>query len=295
MDFSELETLVARVPHLSVDEILAHPRLPEARKIYIERHLTLYDGDPFLTRLLIESGRFVVNKVALALHAAQDLSRRETWLTISRLKQEMAMFGLTSGRQIDHLVARLRAVGFLDLIIPDGDRRLRLLCPTEKMLAHDRDWLLIYHKALARLRPQNDYRPALRRDRAFQIAHGRVALRFLPLSAKAFATLPEMMLFFNRAAGHMVITALLHAALSEPDHPHAPIPFAELAERFGVSRTHVRDLLVDAESAGLVRLHGRGGRLVEILPRLRAGYDRSVATGLSLHDLVYAVTTGRLS
>ena len=41
---------------------------------------------------------------------------------MGRLKQEMAMFGLTSPRQIDHLVARLRAVRFLDLVVPDGDR-----------------------------------------------------------------------------------------------------------------------------------------------------------------------------
>ncbi len=47
---------------------------------------------------------------------------------MGRLKHEMAMFGLTSARQIDYLVARLRAVGFLDLsVVPDGDRRLRIL------------------------------------------------------------------------------------------------------------------------------------------------------------------------
>ena len=293
MDGSELEALAAGVPHLSIDEILAHPRFPAARKVYVERHLAIYGRDPFLTRLLIESGRFVVNKVALVLHAAQDMSRPETWLTIGRLKREMAMFGLTGGRQIDHLVARLRAVGFLDLDIPDGDRRLRILKPTEKMLAHDRDWLRIYHESLALLCPQNDYGPALRRDRAFQVAHGRVALRLLPLSAKAFATLPEMMLFFNRAAGHMVITALVHAALADPGRRHAPVDFGELGERFGVSRTHVRGLLVAAQRAALVRLRARGGHSVEILPRLWAGYDRGMATGLSLHDLVYAVTTAR--
>jgi hypothetical protein len=181
LEGSDLEALAASVPHLSIDAILSHPRLPEARRVYVERHLALYDRDPFLTRLLIESGRFVVNKVALVLDAAQDPSRRETWLTMGRLKHEMAMFGLTSARQIDYLVARLRAVGFLDLVVPDADRRLRILKPTEQMLAHDRDWLLTLLAPLSVLSPHIDYGLSSRSDPAFQSALGRVGLRALPL------------------------------------------------------------------------------------------------------------------
>jgi hypothetical protein len=42
LDGSELEALAASVPHLSIDAILAHPRLAEARRAYIERHLPEY-------------------------------------------------------------------------------------------------------------------------------------------------------------------------------------------------------------------------------------------------------------
>lgn len=295
MEGSELEALAASVPHLSIDAILSHPRLPEARRAYIERHLALYGRDPFLTRLLIESGRFVVFKVVLALDAAQDPSRRETWLTMARLKQELAIFGFTSERQTDYLVARLRAVGFLDRVMPDEDRRLRILKPTETMLAHDRDWLLALMEPLVALEPHTDYGLASRNDPAFQIVFRRVALLSLPLGAKLFATIPEMLLFFNRAAGHMVLTALLHAAMAEPDRLYAPVPFAEVGERFGVSRTHVRGLLVAAQRAGLVRIHARGGHFVEILPRLWASFDRGMAIGMFLHTLVHAVATGRRS
>jgi hypothetical protein len=293
LEGSDLEALAASVPHLSIDAILSHPRLPEARRVYVERHLALYGRDPFLTRLLVESGRFVVNKVVLVLDAAQDPSRRETWLTMGRLKHEMAMFGLTSARQIDYLVARLRAVGFLDHVVPDGDRRLRILKPTEQMLAHDRDWLLTLLAPLAVLSPHIDYGLSSRCDPEFQVALGRVGLRVLPLSAKLLAANPDIMLFFNRAAGFMVITALVHAAMEHPDRPHAPVPFAEVGDRFGVSRTHVRSLLTAAQRAKLVRVHKRGGHFVEILPRLWACYDRGMATGLFLQDLVHAVVTGR--
>jgi len=293
LEASDLEALAASVPHVSIDEVLGHPRLAEARGAYIRRHLALYDRNPFLSRLLIEAGRFVVFKVLLALDAAQDASRRETWLTMRRLKQEAAIFGFTSDRQIDHLVARLRAVGFLDAVAHEEDRRLRILKPTATMLAHDRDWLLTLMEPLAILAPQVDYGLASRDDRGFQAAFRRTGLQSLALAAKLFATIPETLLFFSRAAGHMVLTALLHAALAEPGRLRAPMPFDEVGDRFGVSRTHVRNLLVAAQDAGLVRLQGRGGHLVEILPRLWASHDRGMAVGIFLHTLVYAVARGR--
>jgi hypothetical protein len=65
------------------------------------------------------------------------------------------------------------------------------------------------------------------------------------------------------------------------------VPYAEVGDQFGVSRTHVRKLLVAAEEAGLVKLHARGGHRVEILPRLWSSYDRGLATGMYVHDMTY--------
>ena len=72
-----------------------------------------------------------------------------------------------------------------------------------------------------------------------------------------------------------------------------PRPYADIGDRFGVSRTHVRELLVAAQDVGLVKLQARGGHRVEILPGLWASYDRGIAGGMFLHDLVYGAATGR--
>jgi DNA-binding IclR family transcriptional regulator len=77
------------------------------------------------------------------------------------------------------------------------------------------------------------------------------------------------------------------AKCARPYQPHAAVAYADVADRFGVSRTHVRQLLVAAEEAGLVKLHARGGRRVELLPRLWSSYDRSIAGGMYLHDMIY--------
>jgi DNA-binding transcriptional ArsR family regulator len=293
LDDSYLQQLLGRAPHVSVEELLGNPRFPAARKLYLDRFLEVYGQDPFLVRLLIESGRFLVYMLAVVLDAGQDPERRETWFTVGRLKQQMALFGLASDRQVDHIVSRLRAVGFLDVSSRDRDRRIHILKPTEKMLAHDRDWLAAHYAPLTVLCPQNDYGLIMQRDPQFQVVHRRTAMAYLPLGAKVLMSEPDMMLFFNRAAGHMVLAALLQAAMSEPDHLHAAVPYGDVGDRFGVSRTHVRQLLVSVEEAGMVKLQGRGGHRVEILPRLWASYDRGIAGGMFLHDVVYGVATGR--
>ena len=76
------------------------------------------------------------------------------------------------------------------------------------------------------------------------------------------------------------------------------ISYSSIGDRFGVSRTHVRKLLSAARTNGLVQLHivdGNavvGGNAVEILPRLWASYDRSIAIGMHLHNEAYAIVTG---
>lgn len=288
----EFLRLARGAPHLSYDEIVGHPRLAEARKLYVDRFLTLYGNDPFHARLLVETGRFLVFHMAVILDAAQDPERRETWFTVGRLKREMAVFGFASDRQIDDLVKRLCAVGYMSAIPAETDRRVRRLKPTEKMLAHDRAWLAAHYAPLTVVSRYDDYQPVMRQDSTYHIEHRRAAIDFVPYSGKLLALAPELLLFFNHAAGHMVSNSLLQAAMASPDGS-AAIPYGDIGERVGISRTHVRQILLEAQSAGLVRLDGRGGHRVEILPKLWNSYDRGLAAGMFSHDMVHAIVVGR--
>ena len=292
MDDPDFLRLARGLPHLPYDAIVRHPRMAEARKLYLDYFLALYGDDPFMARLLIETGRFLVYHVAVVLYAGQDPARRETWFTVGRLKREMAVFGMASDRQIDHLVGRLCSVGFLTVQRAEQDRRVRILKPTEKMLAHDRAWLAAHYAPLTVVSPFNDYDPVMRQDAAYQLIHRQQAMAFIPFSGKLLAMAPELLLFFNHAAGHMVSASLLSAAMAAGD-VHAAVPYADIGERFGISRTHVRTILVEAQDAGLVRLDGRGGHRVEILPRLWESYDRGLAAGMFGHDMVHALVVGR--
>jgi hypothetical protein len=287
----EIERLLGGPPRLSLQGIVSHPRFAEARRVYLDHFLRVYGDDPFLVHLLIETSRFAVYMIAVVLEAAQDPAHRDTWFTIGRLKQQMTAFGMASERQVDRLIGRLRQVGFMELRPSEHDGRVRILAPAEKLRAHDRDWLAAHHVGLTVLYPEHDYDLVMRRDPEFQIVHRRTCAAFLPLGMKVMQSVPETMLFFDYVAGHTIIAALLQAAMAQPDHRHAAVPYADVGERFGVSRTHVRKLLVAAQDAGLVKLHGRGGRRVEILPRLWSSYDRGVAGGMYLHDIIYLVAS----
>lgn len=290
MDQAEVERLAGGPPRLSVEDICQHPRIDEARKVFLDRFLALYSGDPYTIRLLIESGRFLVYHLAGVLDAGVDPARRETWLTITRLKQEMSRFGLASDRHIDGLIARLCSAGFMDLKPAEQDRRVRILKPTEKLKSHDRDWLAAHIAPLEVLFPEHDYSAVMEQDTLFHARYRRISIPFLPLGASLLLSLPDSMLFFNHAAGAVVHAELLRSAMSAPDYPDGVIPGAGLGERFGVSRTHVRQLLVAAENAGLVRLSARGSGSVQVLPRQWASYDRGMAVGMYLHDLIYVAT-----
>jgi hypothetical protein len=288
LETAELERLVGRRLRLTFEDIIDHPMLPEARRVYLNSFSKVFEGDPFLIRLLLEAGRFLVFHCAAILDAAQNPSRRETWFTISALKQQLALFGFASDRQVDHLVRRLCDVGFLERRQASTDRRVRILATTEKLLSHHTQWLAAHYAPLARLFPQLDYSPVLSHDRAFHALHCRLCLPFIPVSARMMMMLPDTMLFFSHSAGPLIVNAVLKSAMDSGD-PSAAVPYLEAAVRFGVSSTHVRTLMQSAQSAGLVRLVGRGGSKIELLPRMWSSYDRGLAVGMYLHDAVNLV------
>jgi hypothetical protein len=293
MDAIEIEKQLGQAPGMTVETILAHPEFQRARRAYLDSFLKVYEGDVFTIRLLIESGRFFVYYIVLLLESAHDPLRRETWPTITRVKQTMAAFGLgrASERHVDDLLARLCAVGCLETHPCEQDRRVRILTTGERLRQHDRDWLAANYTPLALLYPQYDYSPLLQCDPAFQVTHRRASIPFMGLGAALMAEIPDVMMFFDHAAGPVVVAALLQAAMMQDEEPSATVSYTDIGDRFGVSRTHVRQLLGAAEERGLLKLHARGGRQVEILPRMWNSHDDGMARGMYFHHILYLAAT----
>lgn len=282
--FALTEDLEFGIPYRTAQAILAHPRFPEARSLYLRGVLNLYGDDPFLNKLLLEAARQIVFGAAICLMAAHRDDDRSTWPTLANLKRVLTPFGQSSDRRIEQIVARLTSVGYLTQRSIEHDGRVRLILPSDLMLRHDEDWLIAHYEPLALLYPGEQYRLPLERDRPFQLAQRKVSFDFIPRSAVVLMSNPDILLFASRDAGFLVLAKLILDAGSE--HRTS---FDDLARRFAVSRTHVRQLLRDAQDRQLLRLTSRGGQDIELLPALWKAVDRFVADGMSGHDLTGGV------
>jgi DNA-binding MarR family transcriptional regulator len=277
--------------HYSSQDILAHPRFAAARAAFVDAVLALHEGDQFRSRLLSEAMRQVTFNMMVSLHLRYDVTDRSTWPTPRRLKDEISRFGLASPRRIDALVARLARFGYVESRPSEQDGRVRILTPTAKMMALDREWLFYHHVPLHVLFPKPGYPEPIARDVAFQRAQRLVALDFSAKGADIMAGNPAVMRFMNRDSGVLVLIKLIQMQAAGDGKG---VTYQDIGPRFGVSRTHVRLLMEDAAQHGDVSLSGRARRLVELQPSILQAFDRFLAEAMSGHDLLYRLTLERM-
>jgi hypothetical protein len=274
-------------PYHSTEEILAHPRFRLARNAMLRGILALYEHDAFLNRLLLEAGRNIVFLVIMCAHARYREDDRATWPTLQLVKESMATFGidLASPRRIDDLVSRLVKTGYLEQRVSPQDRRIRLLAPTPKMIEQDQDWLISHYLPLQVLFPTPGYAPIMRRDPAFQITQRTVAATLFAQAGQLMARHPLIFHFMRREAGIMILIKLIEL-VGAGDTTRA-VFYSDIGTRFGVSRTHVRKLLQEAEKDALVQVTRGGGHSVRLTPKLLQAFEFFIADGMAGHDLVY--------
>lgn len=285
-------------PHFGVayrtsEAILNHPEFPRARSVYLDSVLALYGENAFLNKLLMEAARIVIFAVAICLEAGYREEDRDTWPTVGNLKKALAVFNIASPRRIDHVLSRLTQTGYLESQVSSLDGRARLLLPTGRMKGHDQDWLVAHYAPLAILFGEADYALPLSRDSRFQRVQRRIATSFFAQSAMVLLRNPDIMLFLSRDAGILVLAELVKESMNQKSSS-VPLSFADLGRRFAVSRTHVRQLLVDAEAQGLVEF-SPNRRQVTLKPRIVESLDRFIADGMSNHDLTGAAARQALS
>lgn len=267
------------------ESILAHPRFAEARLVHIDGYLGVYAGDPALNKLLVEGARHVIITMVLCLDAAQRPDDPDTWLTLGRLQEVTGAHQVGSAGLVEAIVQRMIDRGLLTSEPAPGDRRKRLLRATDALRGHDLDLLAAQARPCAIVAPGPAIDLALARDGAFHRATRIASVAAFADAMEMLAEHPELIAqFIARDSGYMVLLSLLHSASTSSGGNVSTIPYQDIADRFGVSRTHVRDLVAEAEAAELVRLAGQGGTGVEILPRLGSLHDRYLAACMELFD-----------
>jgi hypothetical protein len=242
---------VETVPPGLIEAIRRHPRFPGTMRQSAAAIIAAHDRNGVLNRLISDRGRVLFGILALSLHFDGGGG-----LTPSRMAELCEQGGICSRGRVKALLLLLRWAGHLVPAEEGNDQRRRPLAPTAQMMAAYRTR---WRGQLELIGPMVPEASAVARglDRpdvfaSFALALGsaiRGGFRVLDHGGEALAPVAD------RDNGLLV---LLRIALSGPaDGPMPPtvpvtVTVADLAAGARVSRSHVLNVLRDAERAGLI-------------------------------------------
>lgn len=272
-------------PHKSAQEVLAHPRFAEARRAHIEQFVAIFSGDAFMTRLLSDSARLMLASLLVGMYAAHDPDDPATWATPGRVQEIVAGTGVASPRHVEDIIARLLQTQFVEVVKSVRDKRIHILTPTEELLAYDREYVAALHHFLHVLYPDRGYAAVIAQDSRIHLAIRKAGFAVFPRATAFLSRHPAMMTFLSHDAGYMAFLLIARSELLGSDAHHGP-SYIDIADRLGVSRTHVRKLLAEAEAAGYVTVGAKGGRGVKILPPMWDAFNEFLADMESGHDAI---------
>jgi hypothetical protein len=281
----------------AIAELRANPRFPDAIRALATGMLSLFRGNRLLNLLVNDRGRMLIGWLALYLHEGGAPDGRGSGFGVGQLKALCAAAGLASPGRTAAMLALMRMSGHIASASAPEDRRRHILVPTEKLRAQHRERWDKFVAALREVRPEAAAAFALD-DPEFVAAFVRTTSDHWLRGFRLLEIAPEMELIIERNAGLMILFSVLLAGKRDDTMPpRRPVPFSisAVANRFGVSRAHVRMLLRDAETEGLIRREGPGGSHVLILPSLAEAIEIFFAAAFlflalcahEAHDEVY--------
>jgi hypothetical protein len=252
-----------------LSEVRAHPRFPEAMRLFAKGIVEVFRGDRLLNLLVSDRGRMVIGFLSLYLHNESAPNGRGEGFSVGEMKALVASLGIASPGRTGAVLTMMRVAGYLSGATAAEDRRKHVLVPTERLrAAHRERWVRIARA----MRPVLPEAAAVFRlgDPEFEAAFVRLTSSYFIEGTRLVDAAPQLTLFVERNAGLVILFDILSTAGSDDTFPSmrpVSLSISALARRFSVSRAHVRTLLRDAEAAGLIERSGDGTR-VAIRPDL---------------------------
>jgi DNA-binding MarR family transcriptional regulator len=255
----------------AIAALRAHPGFADAMRAWAHGLVTQYDGNRLLNQLLNDRGRGLFTLAALYLHYSRTPGDPGSGLTVGRMKDWCVERELCSRGRAEVMLGLLRARGYLAGASDPADRRLRVLVPTERLIALHRERFDQHFAAMERVLPQAMPARAALDEPRFMPAFTRCLGRHFDSGVRILGHSPELVLFAERNAGMIILFSLMLAGEADDTFPPTrpvPVSISGLGAKFGVSRKHVLTLLRDAEGEGYLQRTGeRNDRLI-LLPRV---------------------------
>lgn len=241
------------------------PQFDDAARGFAGNMLEAFSASPPLNRLLRSEEQLGFVACVLMLRHTRNPDDPSTGATYTRLVEIFAMLGVGSPTLIRAIVslAQLRSqVRY----IPNKDKRIKELEPTEKMMGILRVWFRSNLDAVQLIEP-------LPLPAADLVAMpGLLELTFT-YSVQAYIhdgfilaeKLPPVRAFMQRNHGYLVLMKIIHTKHRATDgRLLASVPIESLARRIMLARGTVRNILKMALDKGWITHIGRGGHEVEL-------------------------------
>lgn len=273
------EHFMAASPAKRIEAVLRHPRFENARRCYIDGYLDFYSGGPTLNKLMAEAARHVIVTFAICISAAST-DDPDSWLTLGKLQDEVEKHGVGSPGLVENIVSRMLDRGLLKASSPLSDRRKRILSPTALLLRLDRDILLAQAIPSAMVLPSRAMDRAVECDVEFQQASRAYSINAFGMAMDFFARNSDIMHFIAHDSGLMVLFSMLASARASQGGNVSTVSYQELNDRFGISRTHTREMIEESEALGWVRIGAPGGASIVLQPVLLEIADRYIADAM---------------
>lgn len=252
----------------AIRRLVSHRRFPAALRHMLDSFLRLQDGY-LINKLNADEGRHFVSIFALALHADYRADPTRPGLTLARLKRACAPLGLMGHGRIEATLGLLRQAKLLDEAPPGSDRRVRRLEPTEALVTQFQTRIGFHLEALDMLFPDRGHLARLKADSRFFWQMSWLRAQTISSEPSLTLRLPALAGAAQTEGGYVVLCALLRGLGDQPGMPRpglVALPYAAHAERFGLSRTQLRRVVVRLAEHGLVRPAESGGQAIEVLP-----------------------------
>jgi hypothetical protein len=263
----------------AIARLQAHPQFEAAAASSMHGSIEIHQGGRLANWILGDRARAAFGHSVVYLHA---ISRPDDpRLTPANVKELAVATGLCSAGRAAAMLALMRVAGFLAQTPPTGDRRVRRLVPTEKLMTMQRTRLQRQFEAMAMIMPSAQQALPLFGRAEFELGLARAIGDAFVSGTRMLAHAPDLQPLADRSAGMVVLFSLLlasHEAGAFVVNRRTALSIAALARQFRVSRSQILRVLREAEARNLIAGTGTSYENVVVLPKLKQDILALVAT-----------------
>lgn len=251
---------------------------PQAVRAYTNGLADFRDALRLANKLLSQETRFRTVRYLLYLDADSERYGPDGGATYGRLLELCTQRKEVSPRVLKTMLALLTITGFVETRRSETDRRLKFYHPSARMMHFVRQRVANAVNALDILQPEMRRAQLLQDDpqfiRRLLASAGREHIKGLSPTER----MPEFISFFGgrEGAAPLVFTFVL------ADIDRTPPPSrADIARRFGLSKTQVSNIIAQGVQLGYFMLDGAA--VPSATPHLRDQFDRWISIELAFH------------